>query len=70
MGYGDASLDAGYLVIRIGECCELLGDPQAAKWCYGRAVEANPEIPAYTQARSVSPTVPSCPLGGVTPTWL
>ncbi len=51
MGDGDPSLDAGYLAMRIGECCELLGDPHAAKWWYGRAVEENPEIPVYTQAR-------------------
>ena len=51
MGDGDPSLDAGYLAMRIGECCELLGDPHAAKWWYGRAVEENPEIPAYIQAR-------------------
>jgi hypothetical protein len=48
---GDPSLNAGYLAMRIGECCELLGDPHAAKWWYGRAVEENPQIPAYTEAR-------------------
>ena len=51
MGDGDPSLDAGYLAMRIGECCELLGDQHAARWWYGRAVEENPEIPAYAQAR-------------------
>jgi hypothetical protein len=49
--FRDPSLDAGYLALRIGECCELLGDQHAAKWWYGRAVEENPEIPAYAQAR-------------------
>ncbi len=51
MGDGDPSLDAGYLAMRIGECCELRDDLHAAKWWYGRAVEENPQIPAYIQAR-------------------
>lgn len=51
MADGDPSLDAGYLAERIGRCCELLGDPHGAKWWYGRAVEENPEIPAYVEAR-------------------
>jgi hypothetical protein len=51
MADGDPSLDAGYLGERIGRCCELLGDLHGAKWWYGRAVEENPERPAYVEAR-------------------
>jgi hypothetical protein len=51
MGDGDPSLDAGHLAERVGRCCELLGDLHGAKWWYGRAVEENPEIPAYVEAR-------------------
>jgi hypothetical protein len=51
MGDGDPSYDAGYLAAPIRECCEQLDDPHAAKWWYGRAVEENPAIPAYTQVR-------------------
>jgi hypothetical protein len=51
MADGDPSLDAGYLAHRIGQCCELLDDLHGAKWWYGRAVEENPEIAAYVEAR-------------------
>ncbi len=51
MADADPSLDAGYLAKRIGWCCELLGDLHAAKWWYGCAVEENPKIPAYVEAR-------------------
>ena len=51
MGDGDPSLDAGYLAEHIGRCCEQLGDLHGAKWWYGRAVEENPGIPAYLEAR-------------------
>jgi len=51
MGDGDPSLDAGYLANRIGECHEALGELHAAKWWYGRAVEENPQILKYQEAR-------------------
>lgn len=51
MADGDPSLDAGYLAERIGRCCEMLGDLYGARWWYGRAVEENPEIPVYVEAR-------------------
>jgi tetratricopeptide (TPR) repeat protein len=44
MSDGDASLDAGYLGERIGECYEALGQVQAAKYWYARAVEENPQV--------------------------
>jgi hypothetical protein len=58
MGDGDPSLDAGYLAMRMGECCENLKDLHAAKWWYGRAVEENPGIqPTRKHGRgwSISP---------------
>ena len=51
MADGDPSLDAGYLAMRIGECCERLGDLHTARWWYGRAVEENPSIERYIEAR-------------------
>jgi tetratricopeptide (TPR) repeat protein len=51
MGDGDPSLDAGYLGKRIGECYEASGDLHAAKYWYGRAVEENPELQPYVEAR-------------------
>jgi hypothetical protein len=51
MADGDPSLDAGHLAERIGYCCELLGDLHAARWWYGRAVEENPGIVHYQDAR-------------------
>ena len=39
MADGDLSLDAGYLGLKIAECYEALGEPYAAKYWYGRAVE-------------------------------
>jgi hypothetical protein len=51
MADGDPSLDAGYLAMRIGECCERLGDPRSARWWYGRAVEENPSIDRYVEAQ-------------------
>jgi tetratricopeptide (TPR) repeat protein len=50
MSDGDPSLDAGYLGERIGECYEALGELQAAKYWYGRAVEENPEARAKSVA--------------------
>lgn len=41
---GNASLDGGYLGSRIGQCYEALGDPNAARYWYGRAVEENPSL--------------------------
>jgi tetratricopeptide (TPR) repeat protein len=54
---GDQSLDAGYLGERIGECYEALGDLHAAKYWYGRAVEENPEISTYVEARKRLETI-------------
>jgi len=51
MADGDPSLDAGYLAERIGHCAELLGELHATKWWYGRAVEENPTIAHYVEAR-------------------
>jgi hypothetical protein len=51
MGDGDPSSDAGYLAERIGRCCELVGDLHTARWWYGRAVEENPGIARYQEAR-------------------
>jgi hypothetical protein len=39
MADGDPSLDAGYLAKKIGECYESLGEPYAAKYWHGRAIE-------------------------------
>lgn len=39
MADGDPSLDAGYLGWKLGECYDGLGDLQAAKYWYGRALE-------------------------------
>ena len=44
MADGDQSLDGGYLGQRLGQCYELVGDLDAAKYWYGRAVEENPEV--------------------------
>ena len=44
MADGDSSLDGGYLGGRIAECYEQLGDLDAARYWYGRAVEENPEV--------------------------
>ena len=49
---GDPSLDAGYLGMRIGDCYERLNDQFSAKYWYGRAVEENPQIPKYVEARA------------------
>jgi hypothetical protein len=44
MSDGDPSLDGGYLGKKLGECYEPAGDPHAAKYWYGRAVEENPDV--------------------------
>ena len=44
MADGDPSLDGGYLGKKLGECYERIGDPHAAKYWYGRAVEENPSV--------------------------
>jgi tetratricopeptide (TPR) repeat protein len=44
MADGDQSLDGGYLGERIAECYEALGDLDAARYWYGRAVEENPSV--------------------------
>lgn len=51
MADGDPSLDAGYLAMQIGACCERFGDLHLAQWWYGRAVEENPGIQVYVEAR-------------------
>jgi tetratricopeptide (TPR) repeat protein len=51
MGDGDPSLDAGYLANRLGECYEAMGELHAARYWYGRAVEENPGISKYQEAR-------------------
>jgi tetratricopeptide (TPR) repeat protein len=51
MGDGDPSLDAGYLGFQIGTCLEALGELHQAKWWYGRAVEENPQMARYQEAR-------------------
>jgi hypothetical protein len=51
MADGDTSLDGGYLGERIGHLYEKMGELHAAKYWYGRAVEENPEIEFYQQAR-------------------
>jgi tetratricopeptide (TPR) repeat protein len=44
MADGDPSLDGGYLGKRLGESYERIGDLDAAKYWYGRAVEENPQV--------------------------
>jgi tetratricopeptide (TPR) repeat protein len=44
MADGDPSLDGGYLGGRIAECYERLGQLDAARYWYGRAVEENPAV--------------------------
>ena len=44
MADGDPSLDGGYLGGRIARCYETLGELDAARYWYGRAVEENPEV--------------------------
>lgn|GEM_PF-862060 len=44
MADGDPSLDGGYLGGRIVECYEWLGEREAARYWYGRAVEENPHV--------------------------
>jgi hypothetical protein len=52
MADGDCSLDAGYLAKQIGACHEALGELHAARYWYGRAVEENPGISEYREARN------------------
>lgn len=59
MSDGDSSLDGGYLGKRIAECYVELGEPYAAKYWYGRAIEENPVVNA-----ACSDTIKS--LGNVT----
>jgi tetratricopeptide (TPR) repeat protein len=44
MADGDPSLDGGYLGGRIGTCYERLGELDAARYWYARAVEENPHV--------------------------
>jgi tetratricopeptide (TPR) repeat protein len=57
MADGDPSLDAGYLGKRLGECYERIGELDAAKYWFGRAIEegpgAWPEAAAARQRLSV-----------------
>jgi tetratricopeptide (TPR) repeat protein len=52
MADGDPSLDGGWLGKRLGQCYEAQGDSMAAKYWYGRAVEENPEVRLYREART------------------
>jgi hypothetical protein len=51
MADGDPSLDAGHLGARIGECYTALGQPYAAKYWFGRAVDENPVVNAGLEQR-------------------
>ena len=44
MADGDPSLDGGYLGGRIADCYERLGELDAARYWYGRAIEENPTV--------------------------
>lgn len=44
MADGDPSLDGGYLGEHIAECYEHLGEPDAARYWYGRAIAENPGV--------------------------
>jgi hypothetical protein len=50
MGDGDPSLDAGGLAHQIAQTYEAEGRLMEAKYWYNRALEENPEIPAYQDA--------------------
>jgi hypothetical protein len=50
MADGDQSLDGGYLGERIGQCYEHLGELDAARYWYGRAIEENPGVRADAAA--------------------
>ena len=52
MADGDGSLDGGYLGYRIAQCYEQLGQLDAARYWYRRAVEENPDAqPEAAEAR-------------------
>jgi tetratricopeptide (TPR) repeat protein len=51
MADSDSSLDGGYLALKIGQCYASAGDLHAAKYWYGRAVEENPSVDKYVEAR-------------------
>lgn len=51
MGDGDPSLDGGFIAYWLGRCYQSLGSLQVAKYWYGRAVEENPQITLYVEAR-------------------
>lgn len=48
---GDSTLEAGFYGERIGYCYEMMGELNAAKYWYGRAVEENPAVDFYRNAR-------------------
>ena len=52
MADGDPSLDAGYLGHKIGLCYERLGRKCAAAYWFGRAVDENPTVQQYIEARA------------------
>jgi hypothetical protein len=51
MADGDPSLDGGWLGERLGQCYESLGELNAAKYWYGRAIEENPQVRLLSQER-------------------
>ena len=51
MADGDPSLDGGWLGERLGQCYESLGELNAAKYWYGRAIEENPHVCLLSQER-------------------
>jgi len=51
MADGDASLDGGYLGEQLGSCYEAIGDLQAARYWFGRAIEENPEVRLHSSRR-------------------
>jgi hypothetical protein len=52
MAEGDRSLDAGSLASKIGECHEAIGELNAAKFWFGRAVEENPGFEHFREQLS------------------
>jgi len=51
MADGDPSLDGGWLGERLGQCYESLGELNAAKYWFGRAIEENPQVRLLSQER-------------------
>lgn len=57
MADGDPSLDAGYLGNKLAECYERIGEWQAAKYWYRRAIEENPAVYGPECAKAREPLV-------------